>query len=223
MSEIAENFQAVQAEIAKAASAIGRDPDRVSLVAVSKRQGPERILPALQAGHRLFGENRVQEAQGKWPDLRAAYPDARLHLIGPLQTNKVKEALALFDAIQTLDREKLAIALAKARDQGAALPDLLVQVNTGEESQKAGIAPQQAEEFIAHCRTDLALPVTGVMCIPPVDEEPAFHFGLLAGIQERCGLRDLSMGMSGDYPTAVSMGATMIRVGTALFGSRPPV
>lgn len=223
-SDPAAGLAAVQARLDKAACAAGRAPADITLIAVSKTHGPERIRPALDAGHRQFGENKVQEAAGKWPDLRADYPDLTLHLIGPLQTNKVKDAVALFDVVHSVDREKLARKLAAEMDkQGRALP-VFVQVNTGEEPQKAGIPPAETDAFIALCRQELNLNVSGLMCIPPVEEEPALHFALLAKIAERNGLAGLSMGMTGDFETAITFGATHIRVGTAIFGARntPP-
>jgi len=215
-----EAYRDIQDRIAAAAKTAGRDPAEVTLTAVTKTHGEDRIRPVLEAGHRVFGENRVQEAQGKWPEPREAFPDLELRLIGPLQTNKVKDACALFDVLETVDREKLARALAKERERAGALPRLLVQVNTGEEPQKAGVLPAEAEDFLAFCRGELDLPVEGVMCIPPADEPPAPHFGLLVGIARRAGLPVVSMGMSGDYETAVKLGATHVRVGSALFGAR---
>lgn len=207
--------------IAQACADAGRRADEVRLIAVSKTFGPEHMVPAIAAGQRLFGENRVQEAKGKWPALRDTTPDLELHLIGPLQTNKVREALALFDVIHTLDRPSLAQALAKeiARLEGPA-PRLLVQVNTGEEPQKAGVAPQEADAFIAACREEHGLTVSGLMCIPPADEPAAPHFALLGKIARRNGLDILSMGMSGDFETAIMLGATHVRVGSAIFGGR---
>jgi pyridoxal phosphate enzyme (YggS family) len=216
---IAGNLTQVRARIAGAAQEAGRDPGDVALVAVSKTHPAAAVEAALAAGQSLFGENRVQEAQGKFPALKAAHPGLRLHLIGPLQTNKAKDALALFDVIETLDRPKLARALAKEADKAGRLPDCYIQVNTGEESQKAGILPAEADAFIAECRA-LDLPVQGLMCIPPVDEEPALHFAFLREIARRNGLAGLSMGMSGDYETAVRFGATLVRVGTGIFGAR---
>ena len=218
--DVAGNLDAVKAEIAAAARAASRSPDQVTLVAVTKTMPVERILPALDAGHRVFGENRVQEAEAKWPALRAAHPDLTLHLIGPLQTNKVRKAVELFDVIETLDRPKLARALEKELARTARRPDLFIQVNTGAEPQKAGILPDAADEFIRACIDDHGLPVIGLMCIPPVGEEPALHFGLLGAIARRNGLSGLSMGMSADYPVAVQFGATHVRVGTAIFGPR---
>jgi pyridoxal phosphate enzyme (YggS family) len=220
-SSIADRLSQVRSRIAAAAKTAGRTPESVRLVAVSKTHDAQICLEALGAGQRLFGENRVQEAQGKWPALRARHPDLDLHLIGPLQTNKVADAVALFDVIQSLDREKLARALVSERDKGKRLPRLYIQVNTGEEEQKAGIAPKAAPAFIALCRDELRLPVEGLMCIPPLDEEPAPHFALLAQLARQQGLDAVSMGMSGDFETAIRFGATHVRVGTAIFGERP--
>ncbi len=220
-SDIPSRLAAVRSRIAKAARDAGHDPASVVLVAVAKTHPVEQILPALEAGHRVFGENRVQEAAAKWPALRAAHPDIQLHLIGPLQTNKVKEAVALFDVIETVDREKLARALAAEMDRQGKRPEVYLQVNTGEEPQKAGIAPQEVDGFVTLCRDELKLPVHGLMCIPPVDEAPAPHFALLAELAERHDLPVLSMGMSGDYEIAIGIGATHVRVGTAIFGDRP--
>ena len=211
----------VRRKIAAAAGEAGRDPSSVTLIAVSKTFDAQAILPVLDAGQRVFGENRVQEAQGKWPDLKTRFPDVELHLIGPLQTNKVKDALALFDVMHTLDREKLARALVSERDKGASLPRLFVQVNTGEEDQKAGVRPAEVDDFIASCGDEWQLEIDGLMCIPPVEEEPALHFALLEKIARRNGLSKLSMGMSGDYLIAAQLGATHVRVGTAIFGARP--
>jgi pyridoxal phosphate enzyme (YggS family) len=217
---VVANLAAVRARIDAAAAAAGRDPAAVHLVAVSKTNPVAAIKPALAAGHRLFGENRVQEAEAKWPDLRAEFPDLVLHLIGPLQSNKVKESVALFDAIETVDRPKLARALAAEMVRTGRRPRCYVQVNTGEEPQKAGVAPAEADTFIALCRDELQLPLAGLMCIPPVNEEPSPHFALLAKIARRNGLADLSMGMSADYEIAIAFGATHVRVGTAIFGAR---
>jgi hypothetical protein len=219
-TDIAANLRAVQARIAASAAAAGRDPASVHLVAVSKTHPAEVARAALIAGHRLFGENRVQEAAGKWPALRADYPDLTLHLIGPLQTNKAKEAVALFDVIETVDRPKLARVLATEMERAGRRPRCYVQVNTGEEAQKAGVAPREADAFIGLCRDELKLPVLGLMCIPPVEDEPSPHFALLAKIAKRNGLAILSMGMSADYEIAVAFGATHVRVGTAIFGAR---
>ena len=218
--DVAANLAAVRAQIAEAAEAAGRDPAEVTLVAVGKTHGPEMIEAALDAGQRVFGENRVQEAAGKFPALRERYPDLRLHLIGPLQTNKTRDAVALFDVIETLDRPTLARALAKEVAAGGRAPRCFVQVNTGEETQKAGVAPSETDGFLALCRDELGLPVEGLMCIPPIDEEPSLHFALLREIAKRNGVAGLSMGMSGDYETAIRFGATHVRVGTAIFGPR---
>jgi pyridoxal phosphate enzyme (YggS family) len=221
MSEGADRLAEVAGHIAQAARAAGRSPSDVTLVAVSKTHGPERVRELLEVGHRVFGENRVQEAEGKFPELKAAFPDLELHLIGPLQTNKARDAVALFDVIQSVDRERLAAALVKEMDKLGRRPACYIQVNTGEEPQKAGILPKDVDAFVALCRDQYKLPVVGLMCIPPVDEEPALHFALLAKMAERNGLAKLSMGMSADYETAVRLGATHVRVGSALFGSRP--
>ncbi len=217
----ATNLDTVTQEIADAARRADRDPASVHLVAVSKVHGPDRILPVLKAGHRVFGENRVQEAEEKWPALRAAYPDAVLHLIGPLQSNKTKNAVATFDVIETVDRPKIATSLAREFDRvGRSLP-CFIQVNTGAEPQKAGVLPADVDAFIRQCVDDLQLQVRGLMCIPPVDEEPALHFALLAEMADRNGLSGLSMGMSADFATAIELGATHVRVGSAVFGARP--
>jgi len=215
-----ENLKAVLARIDAARAAAVAPAKDVRLIAVGKAHGPERILPVLEAGHRIFGENRVQEAKMKWPDLRAGFPDLALHLIGPLQTNKVREAVALFDAIHSLDRPKLADALKAELARTGKRIELFVEVNTGEEAQKAGIAPRETAGFVAHCRDGLGLPVVGLMCIPPVDEEPALHFALLRKLARECGLAFLSMGMSDDFETAIRFGATHLRIGTAIFGER---
>ena len=191
-------------------------------MAVSKTKSADEIRPAIVAGQRLFGENRVQEALAKWPGLKAAFPDLRLHLIGPLQTNKIRDAVRLFDAIESLDREKLARALAAEMAKQGRRLDCFIQVNTGEESQKAGIEPGQADAFIGLCRDSLGLAIAGLMCIPPVDQDPAPHFALLREIARRNGLPGLSMGMSADFETAIRFGATHVRVGTAIFGGRVP-
>ena len=219
LHDVAANLAAIQSEIRTAAAQAARDPAEIALVAVSKTHAMPRIRPALQAGHRVFGENRVQELKRKWPPMRAEFPDLELHLIGPLQTNKLRDAVALADVIQSVDREKLARALAREAEKQGRLPRLLIQVNTGEEPQKTGILPEQTDGFIALCR-DLDLPVDGLMAIPPADEEPSPHFALLGKIADRNGLRVKSMGMSGDYVTAIHQGATHVRVGTAIFGVR---
>lgn len=206
--------------IEMAAQRVNRESDSVTLIAVSKVQPIERIEAVLDEGHRIFGENRVQEAAGKWPDLKARYDGVELHLIGPLQSNKVAQAVDLFDVIHSVDREKLACKLADTfLKTGKALPCFL-QINTGEEKQKAGCFPAEADGFISFCQKELDLPVQGLMCIPPANEEPSLHFGLLKKIAERNGLSGLSMGMSGDFESAIALGATHIRVGSAIFGAR---
>ena len=211
---------AVEQEIARACKEANRDRVSVTLVAVSKTFGADAIAPVIEAGQRVFGENRVQEAKTKWPGLISAYPGLALHLIGPLQSNKAKEAVALFDAIHSVDRPSICQALAKEIESQNKRPQLFVQLNTGEEPQKAGIAPSEADAFIAGCREKYGLPISGLMCIPPVDDAPAPHFALTAKIASRNGLKLLSMGMSADYAVAIAFGATHIRVGTAIFGSR---
>jgi PLP dependent protein len=218
---IAESLDRVRAAIEAAARAARRDPAGIELVAVSKTHGADRIEQAVAAGHRLFGENRVQEAQAKFPELKARHPDLRLHLIGPLQTNKARDAVRLFDVIQSLDRHRLAEALAAAMEKEGRRPDCFIQVNTGEEPQKAGISPGEADRFIGEARGRWGLPVVGLMCIPPAEEEPALHFALLREIARRNGIDRLSMGMSGDFETAIRFGATELRIGTAIFGERP--
>jgi pyridoxal phosphate enzyme (YggS family) len=210
----------IRRRIAKAAAASGREPGDVTLTAVSKQQPWERIEPVLAAGQRVFGENRVQEAVGRWADARGRISDLELRLIGPLQTNKAKEAVGFFDVIETLDRERLARALADEIQRQGRSPRLYLQVNTGEEAQKAGVAPAEADGFLKLVRETYGLEPEGLMCIPPVDEEPAMHFALLARIAARNGLARLSMGMSDDFETAVRFGATEVRVGSAIFGAR---
>ena len=217
---IAANLTAVRGRIEAAARAAGRAPESVALVAVSKTHPAAIVREALAAGHRVFGENRVQEAQSKYPALREAYPDLALHLIGPLQTNKVREALAIFDVIESVDRPRLAQALAKEMNHSGRRPPCLIEVNTGEEAQKAGIMPADADGFIVECRDRLGLSILGLMCVPPIDEEPAPHFALLREIARRNGLAVLSMGMSADFERAIRFGATHVRVGTAIFGAR---
>jgi PLP dependent protein len=212
---------AVKKRIEDAARAAQRDPGEITLIAVSKTFPAEAIKPLLQAGHRHFGENRVQEAKGKWPELKRLSPDARLHLVGPLQSNKAADAVKLFDVIHTIDREKLARVIADELRRQERAVELFIQVNTGQEAQKSGVAPEQADDLIALCRDELKLPIAGLMCLPPVDEEAAFHFALLGKIARRSGLSKLSMGMSADLETAISFGATHVRVGTAIFGERP--
>ena len=219
--DVAANLAAVEARIAEAARAAGRSPESVIPIAVSKAQPLARVRAALEAGHRTFGENRVQEATAKWPPLKAAFADLELHLVGPLQTNKVGDAVALFDAIETVDRPKLARALAAEMTRTGRRLTCYVQINTGEEPQKSGVLPGDADAFIAACREEYGLPVAGLMCLPPMDEEPALHFALLAEIARRHGLPLLSMGMSADFETAVRFGATHVRIGTEIFGARP--
>ena len=210
----------IKTRLAAAARTAGRDPAAVNLIAVSKTFGPEHILPVLDAGQRMFGENRVQEAKAKWPELRERYPDVELHLIGPLQSNKTREAVALFDAIHTVDRPKIARAIAEEQARQEKRLKLFVEVNTGEEPQKAGIMPKETAAFVAHCRDDLGLEIAGLMCIPPVEEEPAVHFAFLAKLARDLTLPELSMGMSSDFETAAGFGATHVRVGSAIFGTR---
>jgi pyridoxal phosphate enzyme (YggS family) len=213
---------AVRRRIAGAAKDAGREPAAVTLVAVSKMQSAERVTAALAAGQRVFGENRVQEAVGKWPELKRTWPQVELHLIGPLQTNKAREAVALFDVIETVDRPKLAQVLAAEMTRSGRRPACYVQINTGEEPQKAGVVPAAADAFIRYCREEAGLPVVGLMCIPPADDEPSLHFALLAELARRHGIDALSMGMSADYEIAIKLGATHVRIGTAIFGDRPP-
>ena len=209
----------IRARIAKAEQEAGREAGSVTLIAVSKVQPLERVEAVLEEGHRCFGENRVQEAAGKWPDFRERFEGIDLHLIGPLQTNKTRQAFELFQAIHSVDRPKLAKTIARIAQEEGHCPDLFIQVNTGEEEQKAGVMPSEADAFIAECQ-GMDLPVKGLMCIPPVDEEPSLHFALLAKIAARNGLAGLSMGMSGDFERAIALGATHVRVGSAIFGER---
>ena len=211
---------AVEEDIARACKEARRDRASVTLIAVSKTFAADAISPVIEAGQRVFGENRVQEAKGKWPALMQSTPGLVLHLIGPLQSNKAKEAVALFDAIHSVDRPSICEALAKEIKSQGKHPDLFVQINTGEEPQKAGIAPQDADTFIAACRDTYGLTISGLMCIPPVDQAPAPHFALCAKIAARNGLKNLSMGMSADFAVAIQMGATHVRVGSAIFGTR---
>jgi pyridoxal phosphate enzyme (YggS family) len=210
----------VERRIAAAAREVGRDPIAVHLVAVTKTFHEPDILPVLAAGHRLFGENRVQEAKAKWPALKAQFLGIELHLVGPLQSNKAKEAVALFDAIHSIDRPKIAKAVAEEMARQGRWLKLFVQVNTGEEPQKAGVMPKEAHAFVRQCREELKLEILGLMCIPPLDEEPAVHFAFLAKLAREMGLQHLSMGMSGDFETAVQFGATYVRIGSAIFGTR---
>jgi len=216
----AQNLAAILARIDAARKSAIRPASETRLVAVTKTHGADRIRPLLDAGHCIFGENRVQEAQGKWPALKSEFPDIALHLIGPLQTNKLRDALALFGVIETLDRPKLAHALKAEAERGQRIPDLFIQVNTGEEKQKAGVAPADAPALIALARDELGLPVKGLMCIPPADIAPGPHFALLAKIAGENHLPLLSMGMSADFEIAIRFGATHVRVGSALFGAR---
>ena len=218
--DLAANLGAVRGRIAAAAIAAGRDADAVTLVAVSKTQPAAAVRAALAAGQRVFGENRVQEALAKFPGLRGEFPDLKLHLIGPLQTNKIKDAVAHCDVIETVDRPRLAEALAREMDRSGRRLPCYVEVNTGEEPQKAGILPAVADDFIRDCRDRLGLPIAGLMCIPPEQEEPSLHFALLREIAKRNSLAVLSMGMSADFETAIRFGATHVRVGTAIFGAR---
>ena len=217
---IAANLATVRGRIAAAAQAADRKPESVTLVAVSKTHPASSVRQALLAGHRVFGENRVQEAQAKFPELREEFPDLALHLIGPLQTNKVRDAVAGFDVIESVDRLRLAQALAREMEHSGRRPPCLIEVNTGEEPQKAGIMPADADGFIVECRERLDLPIIGLMCVPPLDEEPAPHFALLREIARRNGFEILSMGMSADFEKAIRFGATHVRVGTAIFGAR---
>jgi pyridoxal phosphate enzyme (YggS family) len=214
------NLRELRGLVARAARDFGRDPKDVRLVCVTKTVPPQRIAPVIEAGERTFGENRVQEAHGKWPALKADFPEIALHLIGPLQTNKAREAVALFDVIETLDRPSLAKVLVAEIQRVGRAPKLFVQVNTGAEPQKAGILPQDADAFIAQCRAEFGLDPVGLMCIPPLEEQASPHFALLAKIAARNGLTQLSMGMSADYQLAIQLGATHVRIGSAIFGER---
>ncbi|MGH6922303.1 MAG: YggS family pyridoxal phosphate-dependent enzyme [Propylenella sp.] len=220
MTNAEARLAAVRERIAKAAARAGRSAADIALIAVSKTFDASAIEPVIAAGQRDFGENRVQEAQTKWPRLKARFPDVTLHLVGPLQTNKVRDAVALFDAMHSLDREKLADALAKEITRQGRRLSLFVQVNTGEEPQKAGVAPQEAAEFVHRCRDKYRLPVEGLMCLPPLTDDPVPHFEMLHRLAEGLGLKSLSMGMSADFEAAIAYGATHIRAGTAIFGER---
>ncbi len=215
-----DNYLDVKRRIATAEMAAGRAPGSARLIAVSKTFGADAVRPLLEAGHRAFGENRVQEAKAKWPSLKAEFPDVELHLIGPLQSNKAREAIALFDAIHTVDRDRIAGVIADEIQRQNRNPRLLVEVNTGGETQKAGIAPEDTDAFVTRCRNVHGLDIDGLMCIPPLDAVAAPHFALLAKIGGRLSLRSLSMGMSADFETAITFGATDVRVGSALFGVR---
>ena len=222
-NDIAKNLISVIQSIKNAAMNVERNPADVSLVVVSKTQPVKSIQLALDRGYSVFGENKVQEAEEKWPDLKSAYPETTLHLIGPLQSNKTKRAVQLFDVIETVDRIKIAKALAREMDAQNIYPECYIQVNTGEEPQKTGVLPTDVDAFIKQCCVELKLPIVGLMCIPPAGDNPSLHFGLLSEMAKRNGLHKLSMGMSSDFENAVEFGATSVRVGTAIFGSRPAV
>ena len=209
----------ITSRIAKAAASVERDPKAIALIAVSKVQPNERVEAVLREGHRLYGENKVQEAAGKWPEFRSSFDGVSVHLLGPLQTNKARQAMDLFQAIHSVDRPKLAKTLARLAQEIGKCPDLFVQVNTGEEPQKAGVLPKEVDAFVADCR-EMDLPIVGLMCLPPVEEEPSLHFALLAKMAARNGLTGRSMGMSSDFEAAVQLGATHVRVGSAIFGAR---
>ncbi|HEV2552272.1 MAG TPA: YggS family pyridoxal phosphate-dependent enzyme [Bosea sp. (in: a-proteobacteria)] len=220
MSDTVKRWRETRAAIARAARDVERDPDSVALIAVSKTMPAEAILPVLEAGQRVFGENYVQEAKAKWPALKERFPDAQVHMIGPLQSNKAREAVELFDAIHSLDRESLAKELAREIARSGRAPTLYVQVNTGDEPQKGGVSPSAIDAFLESCRAQHGLVIDGLMCIPPAEDPPSPHFALLAKIAARHGLRGLSMGMSADYEAAIQLGATHVRVGSAIFGAR---
>ena len=220
MSDVVARLQETRAAIARAARDFGRKPDSVTLVAVSKTKPAEMIVPVLEAGQIDFGENYVQEAKEKWPALRERFPQSRLHMIGPLQSNKARDAVALFDVIQSLDRESLAKELAREIERAGKAPELIVQVNTGAEPQKGGVLPGEADAFLELCRSRYSLTIAGLMCIPPAEDPPSPHFALLGKIAKRNGLPILSMGMSADYEAAIQLGATHVRVGSAIFGAR---
>lgn len=220
MKASGDRLAAVQDQISVAIKGADRNSSDVKLIAVSKTKAAELIEPVIEAGQKLFGENRVQEAQGKWPELKAKYPDVELHLIGPLQSNKARDAVELFDVIHSIDRPKIAKAIAAEIESTGRKPRLLIQVNTGEEEQKAGVLPANTDEFLKQCQEEYGLTIEGLMCIPPIDEEPSLHFALLNKIARRNGLSELSMGMSADFESAVALGATYVRVGTAIFGAR---
>jgi PLP dependent protein len=220
MSDVRTRLLETRSAVVRSARDVGRRPDSVALVAVSKTKPADEIVPALEAGQRVFGENYVQEAKGKWPSLRERFPDVELHMIGPLQSNKAREAVELFDVIQSLDRESLAKELAREIARTGRAPRLFVQVNTGDEPQKGGVGPAQIDAFLETCRVHHGLVIEGLMCIPPAQDQPSPHFALLAKIAARNGLRGLSMGMSADYEAAIQLGATHVRVGSAIFGAR---
>lgn len=220
MSMAAERLDAVHGAVRQAARDVDREPDDVALIAVSKTVAADGIRPVLDAGQRLFGENYVQESQAKWPALREAYPDVELHFVGPLQSNKAADAVALFDVVHSVDRSSVAAALARARDKLGRVPRLICQVNTGREAQKGGVLPEAADAFLAECRQRYELAIEGLMCVPPFDQAPSPHFALLGTIARRNGLATLSMGMSADFAAAIQLGATHVRIGTAIFGER---
>lgn len=220
MSDVATRLLETRVAVERSARDVGREPASVTLVAVSKTMPEETVLPALEAGQRVFGENYVQEAKAKWPGMRERYPDVELHMIGPLQSNKAREAVELFDVIQSLDRESLAKELAREIVRSGRAPRLFVQVNTGDEPQKGGVSPSEIDAFLDLCRVHHGLVIEGLMCIPPAQDQPSPHFGLLAKIAARNGLAGLSMGMSADYEAAIQLGATHVRVGSAIFGAR---
>jgi len=220
MTSAADRLLDIRERIAAAAREANRDPSSVKLIAVSKTFDAPEILPVIEAGHRLFGENRIQEAKAKWPALKERFPDLELHLIGALQSNKAKEAVALFDAIHSIDRPKIARVVAEEMNKQGRRLKLFVQVNTGEEPQKAGVMPREAADFVRQCQEEFKLDITGLMCIPPADEEPSVHFAFLAKLASELGLKELSMGMSADFEKAIGFGATYVRVGSAIFGAR---
>lgn len=220
MSPAAERLDTVRGAVRQAARDVDREPDGVALIAVSKTVAADGIRPVLDAGQRLFGENYVQESQAKWPALREAYPDVELHFVGPLQSNKAADAVALFDVVHSVDRSSVAAALARARDKLGRVPRLICQVNTGREPQKGGVLPEAADAFLAECRQRYELAIEGLMCVPPFDQAPSPHFALLGTIARRNGLAMLSMGMSADFAAAIQLGATHVRIGTAIFGER---
>lgn len=220
MTSAADRLLGIRERIAAAAREANRDPSSVKLIAVSKTFDAPEILPVIEAGHRLFGENRIQEAKAKWPALKERFPDLELHLIGALQSNKAKEAVALFDAIHSIDRPKIARVVAEEMNKQGRRLKLFVQVNTGEEPQKAGVMPREAADFVRQCQEQFKLDIAGLMCIPPADEEPSVHFAFLAKLASELGLKELSMGMSADFEKAIGFGATYVRVGSAIFGAR---
>ncbi|MGB3718042.1 MAG: YggS family pyridoxal phosphate-dependent enzyme [Hyphomicrobiaceae bacterium] len=220
MTSAADRLLGIRERIAAAAREANRDPSSVKLIAVSKTFDAPEILPVIEAGHRLFGENRIQEAKAKWPALKERFPDLELHLIGALQSNKAKEAVALFDAIHSIDRPKIARVVAEEMNKQGRRLKLFVQVNTGEEPQKAGVMPREAADFVRQCQEEFKLDIAGLMCIPPADEEPSVHFAFLAKLASELGLKELSMGMSADFEKAIGFGATYVRVGSAIFGAR---